>query len=106
MPADRVVMVREGEHVTFPCTNNTDDLGACGPNSWAVLVPRSPQQLITGGHSGNYRDRLSVGDNCDLELQEVSAEDAGMYICGDAGKILFVVSSEYLHLLQRLVPDG
>ncbi|KAI3362495.1 hypothetical protein L3Q82_012785 [Scortum barcoo] len=79
--------VRDGDEVTFPCKNVTDDQQNCDYTTWIFSDASSSTtvELIDLGQFGkrakSKSGRLSVTANCSLVMKKVTAEDAGRYTC-------------------------
>ncbi|XP_071324192.1 uncharacterized protein [Trachinotus anak] len=77
-------LVREGEDVTLPCNDVTDDRDKCGRTSWTLVGSKTsgPVELVTHGKiNETAKDRLSVTENCSLVIKKVTAQDVGLYVC-------------------------
>ncbi|XP_062241706.1 uncharacterized protein LOC133951651 isoform X6 [Platichthys flesus] len=83
------IIIRAGAEVTLPCHNVRDDHVNCGATDWVFYDSEtngSPHvfvkgQLDTSVISKSKADRLRLAANCSLVIREVTAEDAGDYIC-------------------------
>ncbi|XP_071268286.1 uncharacterized protein [Salvelinus alpinus] len=76
---------REGDDVSLPCNNvvNPD----CSSTTWIYNRNGTAIELVGLGkvikqpQLNNMADRLSLGSECSLNVSDVRAEDAGLYIC-------------------------
>ena len=83
------IIIRAGAEVTLPCDQVRDDHVNCGATTWSFSVSQSTRsvklfvnrQLDTSVISRSKADRLRLAANCSLVIREVTAEDAGRYIC-------------------------
>ncbi|XP_026197648.1 uncharacterized protein LOC113149646 [Anabas testudineus] len=82
------VTVRDGDDVTLPCGNVTDDQNKCNSTTWtfSVLGNSTTVTLFEHGQIHNSvvkskSDRLSVTENCSLVIKKVTDEDVGLYTC-------------------------
>ncbi len=70
-----------GENVRLPCNNALSD---CTLSTWTYSRQSVTVELIAGGGKKKdiqRRERLSLGYNCSLNINEVTKEDYGFYTC-------------------------
>ncbi|XP_058602129.1 obscurin [Onychostoma macrolepis] len=75
------VFSSSGENVRLPCNNALSD---CTSTSWIYSRQSVTVELITGGKKKNNierHERLSLGSDCSLNIEKVTKEDNGFYIC-------------------------
>ncbi|XP_042611290.1 uncharacterized protein LOC122134641 [Cyprinus carpio] len=105
------VFISSGENVRLPCNNTLHD---CKSTTWIYNRFRdSADELINLGikmKDTERRERLSLGSDCSLNINNISTEDYGSYTCRqyvngqqgtDAGVYLHV-----LHVSQTEISAG
>ncbi|XP_053301553.1 uncharacterized protein LOC128460399 isoform X2 [Pleuronectes platessa] len=83
------IIIRAGAEVTLSCDNVREDHVNCGANEWIFIDSEGTRggnlfvnrQLDTSEISKSKADRLRLAANCSLVISEVTAEDAGQYVC-------------------------
>ncbi|XP_074471420.1 uncharacterized protein LOC141755949 isoform X2 [Sebastes fasciatus] len=76
---------RTGEDVILPCATASSSNPTCSIVSW--LYNRDRSQTLIEAEKRNVRessaraDRLSVDTSCSLVINNITAEDAGLYFC-------------------------
>ncbi|XP_062266985.1 uncharacterized protein LOC133973254 isoform X2 [Platichthys flesus] len=83
------IIIRAGAEVTLPCDKMRDDHVNCGATTWIFSDSEGTRtvnlfvnrQLDTSVISKSKADRLRLAANCSLVIREVTAEDAGQYVC-------------------------
>lgn len=83
------IIIRAGAEVTLPCDKMRDDHVNCGATEWLFSDSEGTgtvdlfvnRQLHTSVISKSKADRLRLAANCSLVIREVTAEDAGEYVC-------------------------
>ncbi|CAJ1077869.1 uncharacterized protein LOC116706110 [Xyrichtys novacula] len=83
------ITVRVGDEVTLPCGELMKDQRSCDKTTWLYSheVGLTAEKLVTHGNisktaiSRGYSDRLRVGEDCSLVLENVAREDVGCYVC-------------------------
>uniref|UniRef100_A0A8C2PNE5 Ig-like domain-containing protein n=1 Tax=Cyprinus carpio TaxID=7962 RepID=A0A8C2PNE5_CYPCA len=100
------VFISSGEHVRLPCNNALHD---CTSTTWNYNGFRHSAaiELIAGGKkkkNAERHERLSLGSDCSLNINNISTEDYGSYICqlwtGETGPKQRPDARVYLHVLQ------
>lgn len=99
-----VLYLTPGNDVIMPCDNVPD---TCSMVVWAYSKYES--QIINMVHNGIVEKnsaqaaRLSLHSNCSLSINNITAEDAGQYLCRSEGNALQdttvdlnILTSEYL----------
>ncbi|XP_033181786.1 uncharacterized protein LOC113149060 [Anabas testudineus] len=101
--------VRDGDDVTLPCGNVTDDQNECDSTTWiftgsgnSAAVTLFKKRQINKDLVKSKSDRLRVTENCSLVIKKVTDEDVGFYTCrqfisgrqlgGDSEVDLYVVT--------------
>ncbi|XP_053300603.1 uncharacterized protein LOC128459768 isoform X2 [Pleuronectes platessa] len=82
-------IIRAGAEVTLSCDNVRDDHVNCGATEWLFSDSEGTRtgnlfvnrQLDTSEISKSKADRLRLAANCSLVISEITAEDAGLYVC-------------------------
>ncbi len=70
-----------GENVRLPCNNALSD---CTLSTWIYNRQSEAVELIAGGEKKKdiqRCERLSLGSDCSLNINEVTKEDYGFYTC-------------------------
>ncbi|KAL0152073.1 hypothetical protein M9458_052627, partial [Cirrhinus mrigala] len=98
---DAHVFISSGENVRLPCNN---DLHDCKSTTWSYNRHSAPIELITLGIKKKdieRHERLSLGSDCSLNIQNIIKEDYGSYICRlyVNGQKQGTDSRVYLHVL-------
>ncbi|XP_053301441.1 uncharacterized protein LOC128460319 [Pleuronectes platessa] len=83
------IIIRAGAEVTLSCDKMGDDHVNCGANEWFFSDSEGNgggnlfvnRQLDTSKISKSKADRPRLAANCSLVISEVTAEDAGEYVC-------------------------
>ncbi|XP_053301443.1 uncharacterized protein LOC128460320 isoform X2 [Pleuronectes platessa] len=83
------IIIRTGAEVTLSCGNVRDDHVNCGATEWLFSDSERTgsvelfvnRQLDTSVISKSKADRPRLAANCSLVISEVTAEDAGEYVC-------------------------
>ncbi|XP_062267596.1 uncharacterized protein LOC133973635 isoform X3 [Platichthys flesus] len=83
------IIIRAGAKVTLSCDKMRDDHVNCGATEWLFIDSEGTRavelfvnrQLHTSVISKSKADRLRLAANCSLVIREVTAEDAGQYVC-------------------------
>uniref|UniRef100_UPI0037E8ECA4 uncharacterized protein isoform X2 n=1 Tax=Semicossyphus pulcher TaxID=241346 RepID=UPI0037E8ECA4 len=70
---------RDGDDVTLPPGNVTDDKTRCDRTNW--VFRRSIELVKDGQILKSSEDRLSLTADCSLLIKKVTVEDAGVYYC-------------------------
>uniref|UniRef100_UPI0037E8DFAD uncharacterized protein isoform X2 n=1 Tax=Semicossyphus pulcher TaxID=241346 RepID=UPI0037E8DFAD len=70
---------RDGDDVTLPPGNVTDDKTRCDRTNW--VFRRSTELVKDGQILKSSEDRLSLTADCSLLIKKVTVEDAGIYNC-------------------------
>uniref|UniRef100_A0A1A8EPE4 Ig-like domain-containing protein n=2 Tax=Nothobranchius korthausae TaxID=1143690 RepID=A0A1A8EPE4_9TELE len=80
---DLLYTIRAGDDVTLSCENVIKGHRNCDTTTWTYSkAGKTAQELVTHGQVKYRRsDPLSLAGNCSLVLRNISAEDAGLYIC-------------------------
>ncbi|XP_060928569.1 uncharacterized protein LOC133002998 [Limanda limanda] len=92
---DSSIYIRAGAEVTLPCGIVRDDHVNCGATDWFFNDSENPGSayLFVKGQLNRFviskskAGRLRLAANCSLVIREVTAEDAGQYICSHSDQI-------------------
>uniref|UniRef100_A0A8C1J475 Ig-like domain-containing protein n=1 Tax=Cyprinus carpio TaxID=7962 RepID=A0A8C1J475_CYPCA len=103
---DAHVFISSGENVSLPCNNALHD---CTSTTWNYnrFSHSAAVELINLGIKMNdteRHERLSLGSDCSLNINNISTEDYGSYICqqwtGENGPKQRPDAHVYLHVLH------
>uniref|UniRef100_A0A8C1RPU5 Ig-like domain-containing protein n=1 Tax=Cyprinus carpio TaxID=7962 RepID=A0A8C1RPU5_CYPCA len=102
---DAHVFISSGENVRLPCNNALHD---CNSTTWLYngFSRSGTDELIGLGKKKDTQrhERLSLGSDCSLNINNISTEDYGSYICqqwsGVNGPKQRTDARVYLHVLQ------
>uniref|UniRef100_A0A9J8BQS2 Ig-like domain-containing protein n=1 Tax=Cyprinus carpio carpio TaxID=630221 RepID=A0A9J8BQS2_CYPCA len=102
---DAHVFISSGENVRLPCNNALPD---CKSTTWIYnrFSRSGTDELIGLGKKKDTQrhERLSLGSDCSLNINNISTEDYGSYICqqwsGVNGPKQRTDARVYLHVLQ------
>ncbi|XP_053301451.1 uncharacterized protein LOC128460322 isoform X6 [Pleuronectes platessa] len=83
------IIIRAGAEVTLSCDHVREDHVNCGATEWLFIDSERTRtinlfvnrQLDTSKISKSKADRPRLAANCSLVISEVTAEDAGDYVC-------------------------
>lgn len=82
------VLRENGDTISLSCDNLKEDHTKCDTTTWVFHASRGTTvELVTLGQiasaavSSNKVHRLTVLENCSLEIKNIASEDAGMYYC-------------------------
>ncbi|XP_050958918.1 uncharacterized protein LOC127160299 [Labeo rohita] len=101
---DAHVFISSGKNVRLPCNNALHD---CTSTTWTYSRHSAAVELITLGikkENAERHERLSLGSDCSLNINNIIKEDYGFYTCqqwtGVNGPRLRPDSRVYLHVLH------
>ncbi|KTF72566.1 hypothetical protein cypCar_00039337 [Cyprinus carpio] len=78
---DAHVFITSGENVCLPCNNALHD---CTSTTWIYNKDSTAVELIDGGKKKKdteRHERLNLGSDCSLNINNISTEDYGFYTC-------------------------